>query len=118
MKINKEWFKITPTKRIWFACGTGWFFALMIDAFTAGLRDEGSEWVYIIWAIAALVLSFINALNIAAFEKETMWMIIKNPAKVNREADEDNISFPGGSVSSAYYVPTRSPPPTKPPKSQ
>ena len=73
----KQWFTITPSKRIWFSFGIGWIFAVLVDVGVESSQID-NEYTYIVWLAAALMSSFINNYNIAKFKKETTWMTLTN----------------------------------------
>lgn len=110
----KDWIKkkveLTPKRRLDVGYWIGTFQAiLMMTIFQDLASDEPvgvAYWIgfFVAWA----AIGFIYIRNVMAFEKETLWMTIKNPAKVTREEGHDMFGMP-------MVRPTRPPPPPAPP---
>lgn len=125
----KDWikkrFEQTPARRISNAYWLGTFQTLLIYGFFQDLKGkEGyiafiqASWVEIHWGwwvaawVAGLVL-FIK--NNIAFERDTLWMTIKNPAKINIESDSIPGVIWGNKSHTGNTRPIKPPPPPAPP---
>jgi len=97
MKLKLE---MTPKRRMGVVFWLGSFQAWIWIAFWQDwrgkeeiLRSLQEHWVEVhwgVWLAAWLVVLVLYIRNSSAFDKETLWMTIKNPAKVNREDDTMN----------------------------
>ena len=83
-------FEMTPRRRLNAVYWLGTFQAIIamvvFQSFQEG--EQFPTFVYALLVIAWVIIGVAYANNTSAFNKETLWMTIKNPAKVTREADD------------------------------
>ena len=113
----KKQFKMTPTKRFMYAYLIGFAAAMVAmlfiqdyhgkEAYIALVEEHWVEMHWAWWLIPLFGLNILYVYNSRAFNKETLWMTIKNPAKIAIEQDDFN---------RASMRPIKPPPPPKPPK--
>jgi len=122
----KRWFNwTTPEKRFATAFWLGVLFNTFIMLFLQDYRGKeayiayvAENWTNIHWAVWIPLIIGVLLLynrNRQKFEKEMAWMLIKNPMKVNVEADAAKPNV----TSSRWWntpPPRPPPPPTPPPK--
>ena len=99
--------KLTPTHRFYIAYFTGVAGAALPMMLVTELRSEEPTAISILYIVLFIVNIFIYAWNYNVFNKETLWMTIKNPAKIAIEQDDFN---------RASMRPIKPPPPPRPPK--
>lgn len=103
--------EITPKRRLDISYWLATFQAILMMSTFQSLADGESLGAYwILFVFAWLVIGFLYIKNNMAFEKETLWMTIKNPAKVTREEGE-TFQLPGMPPPPG----SRPPPPPRPP---
>ena len=124
MKFKWPKREMTPTRRLGIAfwlgsAQTAVIYSLMQDwhgkeAVIQMIQDGWTDTHWTVWLAAWFMLLVLYARNALAFKAETLWMTIKNPAKVNVEADTPrNSQSPAGMTR-----PLRPPPPPMPPVRQ
>jgi len=125
----KKQFEMTPNKRILIAFILGTVQAGIVYAFLMDWHGQAyyiemvtNRWHEMHWAwwfIPWAVILWAYVRNGIRFENETLWMTIKNPAKVTVDQDEaDKYSAFGVNSHSGAKKPTRPmrpPPPPAPP---
>ena len=94
----KKRFEPSPNMRIGIAywLGTAQMFVIMAlvqdwqgkEAYLAIVEKHWTTMHWGWWAIAWMAIALLYIRNNINFKKETLWMTIKNPAKVTREEDE------------------------------
>jgi uncharacterized membrane protein YobD (UPF0266 family) len=97
--------EMTPKRRIDLAYWLGTFQAIITMSFFQAAASEeplSTPWL-IAGAIALILIVYMYIKNSLNFRKETLWMTIKNPAKITIEQEE---------ILTAPLRPVRSPPPT------
>lgn len=106
----KDWIKkqleMTPRRRLGVSYWIATFQAILMMTFFQDLSAETPMAHWSIFLISWLFIGYLYIKNTMAFEKETLWMTIKNPAKVTITEDE---------VWGRQVHPIRPPPPPKPP---
>jgi len=129
-------FKPTPGWRFAFAFWMGWTFHFAAQMVAMSLKDEHITFA-IIAAVLAVVVVIMYSNNKVKFDKEFLWMTIKNPMKVKYEEDDQfkpavhksagvvgtgtgnpfsrKIGQPGGYSPKSQPTPSRKP---QPPKTQ
>lgn len=122
----KKRFEQTPNRRISNAYWLGSFQMMIFMGFFQDMKGQegyieflNNNWMEMHWAwwIAMwLVVAFLFVRNGLAFRRETLWMTIKNPMKVEREADDRG--FPVSRPIAPPPPGSRPPPPPAPPPSR
>jgi hypothetical protein len=84
----KEKMEMTPKRRIDIGYWLATFQAItMMSLFQSLAVDEPMAIHWSLYLVVWFVIGFLYVKNTLAFNKETLWMTIKNPAKVTREED-------------------------------
>jgi len=119
----KDWIKkkleMAPQRRLSIGYWVGTLQAILMMTFLQMSKDgELTVMHWVIFLLSWIVIGFIYIRNVSAFQKETLWMTIKNPAKVTAEQDDAERYYSYGSVASSAGKatrPNRPPPPPRPP---
>jgi len=95
----KDWIKkkleMTPQRRLSIGYWVGTLQAILMMTLLQMLHDgELTVMHWVIFLLSWLVIGFVYVRNVSAFQKETLWMTIKNPAKVTREEGVDMFGQP------------------------
>jgi len=114
----KDWIKkkleMAPQRRLSIGYWVGTLQAILMMTFLQMSKDgELTVMHWVIFLLSWIVIGFFYIKNVSAFQKETLWMTIKNPAKVRISEDE----VWGRQVHPIAPPPpgSRPPPPPKPP---